>query len=90
MRATLPYREVEGQLKIPPTEASFPRPVSLVCWLACQLLVGWRPPELAFGGPQDEWISSPSRILKVYIEALTEFHHVYNPNRLKNTLLSQG
>lgn len=30
-----------------------------------------------------------TRILKVYIEALTEFSHMYHPDDLSNTLLSQ-
>ena len=32
----------------------------------------------------------PTRILKVYIESLTVFRHMYNPGSFKNTLLSQG
>ena len=32
----------------------------------------------------------PARVLKVYIEALTRFSHVYSPDGLNNTLLSQG
>ena len=31
-----------------------------------------------------------ARILKVYIEALTGFSHIFNPDSLNNTLLSQG
>ena len=32
----------------------------------------------------------PTRILKVYIEALTRFSHIVHPDGLNNTLLSQG
>ena len=32
----------------------------------------------------------PARILEVYIEALTGFSHVYCPDGLSNTILSQG
>ena len=32
----------------------------------------------------------PARILKFYIEALTGFSHVFSPDGLNNTLLSQG
>ena len=32
----------------------------------------------------------PHRILKFYIEALTEFSHIFHPNDLNSTLFSQG
>lgn len=32
----------------------------------------------------------PSRILKVFIEALNGLSHIYYPDALNNTLLSQG
>ena len=32
----------------------------------------------------------PSRMLKVYIQCLTGFSHVFSPDGLNNTLLSQG
>lgn len=36
---------------------------------------------------QDEWISIPvPGILKVYVEALTEFSHLYCPDNLNNTI----
>lgn len=35
-------------------------------------------------------LHSPTRILKVYIEALTGFSHIYHPESLNTTLLSQG
>ena len=32
----------------------------------------------------------PARILKIYMEALIELHHIYHPDGLNNTLFSQG
>lgn len=32
----------------------------------------------------------PFRILKLYVEALTVFRHIYHPDGLNSTLLSQG
>ena len=32
----------------------------------------------------------PTRILKVYIETLTGFRHIFSPDGLNNTLVSQG
>lgn len=32
----------------------------------------------------------PTKILKIYVEAFTGFSHVYHPDGLYNTLLSQG
>ena len=45
------------------------------------LLGGWK---------MSRSVPPPIWILKVYIEALTGFSHVYGPDSLNNTLLSQG
>lgn len=47
--------------------------------------------EACHGQPQDEQISAPTyQVLKVYIGALTVFSHIYYPESLNITFLSQG
>ena len=45
---------------------------------------------LVGGCKMSRYLHSTTRILKVYTEALTGFSHIYHPNDLNNTLLSQG
>lgn len=45
---------------------------------------------IVFGGWGIDRSFSPTRLLKVYIEGLTGFNHVYYPDGLNNILLSQG
>lgn len=41
--------------------------------------------------PRDAYISTPTtRILEVYIKALTGFSHIFHADGLNNTLVSQG
>lgn len=40
--------------------------------------------------PQDDWISTPARLLQIYMEALIWFSHAFSPDSFNGTLLSQG
>ena len=40
--------------------------------------------------PQDAWVSTPARLLQIYMEALIGFSYAFSPDGFNGTLLSQG
>lgn len=62
-RITPPHTEVDGQLRISPTEASFPFPISPVSGLLCLLYLAWRPFLFPYEKSSYVFSSNSSKIL---------------------------